>query len=165
MKKIKLMLKLYLDQYWSQLNLYQIIIIGLLLWLIGVWVWIIPGYENSYENIQLKNRQIELLVSEKIKKTEEKKQTDRIIIGEPINYTSLISMLDKYNLILEDYRELDAESSKEYFIQTKGSWLHIRQYLNELSVFYKDAIYIQSVDLQRDETTNQVSLSLRIQEP
>lgn len=164
MKNFKLKMKWYFDQFLSQLSLYQIILFGLFLWLCGVWLWIIPTYESRLQSIHSQNVQMNALISENQSKPNEE-ESKRIIISEPINFSNLISILSQYDLVLEDYRELKTDTSKEYFIQVKGSWLQVRQYLNQLSKFYKDALYIQSIDLQRDEVTNQVSLSIRIQEP
>lgn len=164
MKSFILQLKWYLSCYWEQLNLYKLILLGTLIWLCGVWLWMIPVYKLRLQEVQQQNKRLSMYLSmvEKPQHLETVKQN--IIISETLSYIQLMDFAQRNHLSLEEYREIPNEKQKKYQIKVKGKWLEVRKYIDDIETLYKKNIEIQSIDLLRDEATNQVSLTLTLQE-
>ena len=76
----------------------------------------------------------------------------------------MLAVTQQHSLKLNEFLFLSEKNSSknQYQFSVKGSWLHIREFISTLTEKYRDNLIINSLDLQRDETTNEATLTIII---
>jgi len=154
-------LKWYINKHISKLTYYQLIVYAILLWIVGCWFWIIPIYSHKIKYLKQENYEIAQLVTpENITK----KSPIKLKNIEKINYSGVLAVTQQHSLKLNEFLFLSEKNSSknQYQFSVKGSWLHIREFISSLTEKYRDNLIINSLDLQRDETTNEATLTIVI---
>jgi hypothetical protein len=154
-------LKWYVNKYISKLTYYQLIIYAVLLWTVGCWFWIIPTYSHKIKYLKQENYQIaQLIAPENLAK----KLPIKLKNIEKINYSGVLAVTQQHSLKLNEFLLLNEKNSgkNQYQFSVKGSWLHVREFISTLTEKYRDNLIINSLDLQRDETTNEATLTIVI---
>lgn len=153
--------KWYVNKYISKLTYYQLIIYAVLLWIVGCWFWIIPTYSHKIKYLKQENYQIaQLIAPENLAK----RSSIKLKNIEKINYSGVLAVTQQHSLKLNEFLLLSEKNSgkNQYQFSVKGRWLHIREFISSLTEKYRDNLIINSLDLQRDETTNEATLTIVI---
>lgn len=160
--------KWHAQRIWSNLTVYQLIGGLTLLWLAGMWAYVLPLYYQRMNALRVENDRLVTFI-ERYKYVADRPQQPASPVVEAelssLSYAALLALSAKHELSLADYREVGTRLQKQYQVTVKGSWLNNRLWLGELQSETFSHMEILSLDIQRDRTTNLVSLSLVLSEP
>ena len=162
--------KWQLQRLWSQLTIYKLILAALILWLLGMWLWALPVYQLGVKQLGSENIRLESFIAEHssvkliiVSNNELIPSSDDIQpnrVESSLSYDGLLALAAQQHLLFSEYREIKSNKKLQYQLTVKGSWLNIRELLAVLISDKVSNIQIHSLDLQRDRTTNEVSLTL-----
>lgn len=148
----------FLQKTLSGLTIYRLLIVAVLVWLVGCWTWIIPVYLKKISILRTENQRISqgIVIQPEVNQVHQEKNE----IGQ-LSYANLLVSAQQHQLQLEEFR-LAGSSQNQYQIVVKGSWLHVREFLSELTEGIGSGLIIESLDFQRDQTTNEVGLTILV---
>lgn len=148
----------FLQKTLSGLTLYRLLIVAVLVWLVGCWTWIIPVYLKKISILKIENQRIsqDIVIQPEVNQIHQEKKE----IGQ-LSYANLLLSTQQHRLQLEEFR-LTGSSQNEYQIMVKGSWLNVREFLSELTESISSGLIIESLNFQRDQTTNEVALTILV---
>lgn len=156
-------LKWLVEKTWTEITIYHLIIISLIIWLLGAWLWIIPVYTKKIQFLKNENKQLNEVVRiyqpapiKTLKSTDQK--------DESLNYAILFGLTEQNRITLEDFRKINGSAKSEYQFVVKGSWLNVRKFLDSLKQTFSSHLIIESFDFQRDVVTNELTLTILVLE-
>lgn len=156
-------LKWLIEKTWTEITIYHLIIISLIIWLLGAWLWIIPVYTKKIQFLKNENKQLNEVVRiyqpapiKTLKSTDQK--------DESLNYAILFGLTEQNSITLEDFRKINGSAKSEYQFVVKGSWLNVRKFLDSLKQTFSSQLIIESFDFQRDVVTNELTLTILVLE-
>lgn len=148
-------------RFWSQLTLAHAIMIAMVIWLLGMWLWILPLYQIRTLQLEGQNHRMEKFIA-----AQPKLPIAQTALAQPAislwSYDRLLILAAQQTVALGEYRELTVSSGPQYQITVQGSWLHIRKFLAAIQDPNFGLVTIHSLEIQRNKTTNQASLTLVI---
>ena len=159
-------IKWHLQRIWSRLTIYQLLTGLVLLWLIGMWLYILPVYYQRMNALRAENDSLVSFIEQYKHMADHKTATPDIKQAEAasLSYATLLALSSRHHLALADYRELNTAQQKQYQVTVKGSWLDSRLLLGDLQAEAFGQVELLSVDIQRDRISNQVALGLVLSE-
>ncbi|CAI3143665.1 hypothetical protein MWMV7_MWMV7_02243 [Acinetobacter calcoaceticus] len=156
-------LKWLIQKTWTEITIYHLITISLAIWLLGVWLWIIPVYTKKIQFLRTENKKLNEIVkiyqpaSIKTLKSIDQK-------GESLNYAILFGLTEQNSITLDDFKKINGSAKSEYQFVVKGSWLNVRKFLDALKQTFSTHLIIESFDFQRDVITNELTLTILVLE-
>jgi len=161
MRAVTLKFKWFVQKVWTQITLYHLLIASLVIWLLGVWLWIIPVYTKKIQFLKAENKKINEIVRIQ-QPTSIKVFKDIPLESENFNYAILLGLAEQHNIALDEFRKLNVANKLEYQIVVKGSWLDVRKFLETFKQKFSEQIVIESFDFQRDVVTNELGLTMLV---
>lgn len=156
-------LKWFIQKTWTQITGYHLLIACFVIWLLGVWLWIIPVYTKKIQFLKTENKK--LIEITRIHQPTSIKNTQEISLeSESFNYAVLLVVTEQHNITLEDFRKINASAKSEYQFVVKGSWLDVRKFLETFIQRFSTRVVIESFDFQRDVVTNELGLTMLVLE-
>ena len=163
-------LQWHAQRYWGQLTALQLVLLALLLWLAGMWLWILPIYHARIEAIEFESQRLSRFLHQQptvnpniAKNTPEQSTSASTATGSSnLSYDHLLALSTQYQVSMSEYRELKLNGGLQYQITVEGTWLNSRIFLGE--ILSLDSVSILALDLQRDRKTNLVSITLQLSE-
>lgn len=152
-------LKWFIQRVWSQVTIYHLIVAGLMIWLLGIWCWIIPIYSKKVSFLETENKKL-LEIIDKHQPMVVKKISDNSFEHTHFNYAILLNMAEQHKLNLEEFRRLNITKESRYQIIVVGSWLRVREFLERFNQDFSTQLFIESFDFKRDSVTNELSLTM-----
>lgn len=156
-------LKWFLQKTWTQITGYHLLIASLVIWLLGVWLWIIPVYSKKIQFLKAENKKLTEIV--KIHQPNSIKSIKDIPLkNENFNYAVLLGLTEQHNITLDNFRKINGPAKSEYQFVVKGSWLNVRKFLETFKQKFSTGMVIESFDFQRDVVTNELGLTILVLE-
>ena len=151
-----------LDKIYNELTIYKILIFSVLLWAMGIWIWIIPQYVENTKKIKLENGEIQEVLKF-VNHDKRIKNENLFISSDEFNYNNILMLTLNHQIKLESYNLQNTLGDKsKYQIKVSGSWFDVRVFLSDFNNRFNTKMTIDSLEFQRDQQTNNLSLTMQV---
>ena len=163
-------LQWHIHRYLSQLTFFKLVLFALLLWLAGMWLWILPTYHARIEVIEFESQRLSRFLHQQpivnptiARHVPEQSASGSTATGSSnLSYDHLLALSAQYHVSMSEYRELKLNGGLQYQITIEGTWLNARTFLG--AILALNSVNMLTLDLQRDKKTNLVSITLQLSE-
>ncbi|ENU08464.1 hypothetical protein [Acinetobacter calcoaceticus] len=164
-QQLLLRLKWSFKKYASTLTIIKLLVLGVIVWALGVMCWIIPGTYERISQLKAQNEQLNHYLA-KVKTTTRVQQVSTNIKPELLTniqlYKEVFGYVKETNTNLLEYQEIHSKNLDKFQFSVSGSWLDTRLLLGKIQT-NSDGYIINSIDFQRNKKDNSVNVTVLLQ--
>ncbi|XZU77788.1 hypothetical protein ACT41Z_15175 [Acinetobacter baumannii] len=165
-QQLLLRFKWSFKKYASTLTISKLLVVGVMVWALGVIFWIIPVTYERISQLKAQNEQLNHYLA-KVKITPlGVQQVSTNIKPELLTnielYKEVFGYVKETNTNLLEYQEIHSKNLHKFQFSVSGSWLDTRLLLGKIQINTGGYI-INSIDFQRNKKDNSVSMTVLLQ--
>lgn len=149
----------------STLTIGKLVILGVVVWAIGVMCWIVPTTYERVLQLKAQNEQLNHYLARLKQTTTNAQQTSVSMSSKLTNirlYKEVFVYVNETNTILLEYQEIRHKDLNKFQFTVSGSWLDTRLLLEKVRT-NSGGYIIESIDFQRNKKDNSVNMTVLLQ--
>ncbi|WP_336027049.1 hypothetical protein [Acinetobacter pittii] len=165
-QQLILRLKWSFKKYASTLTISKLLVVGVMIWALGVIFWIIPVTYERISQLKVQNEQLNHYLA-KIKTTplDVQKVSTNIqpeLLTNIELYKEVFGYVKETNTNLLEYQEIHSKNLHKFQFSVSGSWLDTRLLIGKIQK-NSGGYIINSIDFQRNKKDNSVNMTVLLQ--
>ncbi|WP_162818037.1 hypothetical protein [Aquirhabdus parva] len=148
----------------SRMTLWHIILTTSLIWILGIWLWVIPQYHLEQMDIEHEiNRLEHFKVHYDLVKPKTFLPSSQLNNLPPLSYEALLALAAQRNLHLVEYQQTNHDQGAiRHRCVFRGEWLATREFLDDLQPTIPHdfrPVRIYEIAIQRNSQTNMIDVT------